>query len=87
VQRLSGEDAGQAIEDEGEWMYIFNAICVDVAREQHKLTEADFIFLLHEHELSKEADIEKLYQDLTDQVLVVFGATNEVVDESAQQRQ
>ena len=67
-------------------MYVFNAVCIDIARNQHQMSESDFLKLLSDHDLVQSAEIQALYQDLTDKVLVVFPSTQEV-DLEEEQRQ
>ena len=44
-----------------EYMWCVNAFCVDIAREDHSLNEADFLFMIDEHDLTSKANMQPLY--------------------------
>lgn len=45
-------------------MFCFNTFCVDIAREEHQLSEADYQHMIDEHNLSAEVSMSPLYESL-----------------------
>ena len=61
---MAKDDTLGLFENPVEFMICFNTFCVDLAREQHGLTEADYHFMVDEHNLSSNKAVQPLYQSL-----------------------
>ena len=86
VSSMAGVNAQTGIESENEYMYLFNAVCIDIAREEHQLSEPDFLHLLSEYELTTDSSIQKLYKEVTTKVIALCNGAEEV-DEEEQKRE
>ena len=73
------------IEDDGQYLYVFNAACLDIAREEYQLSEADFLKLISEHELYKEPDFEDFFKELAAEVKKEFFDEPTVIYEGKKQ--
>lgn len=87
VSRFSAQDFSGLIDDEGQYLYVFNTVCVDIAREEHELSEADFMNLFAEYELMEVPILKAFYKDLTTKALDEFVLLPAEVNEEELQRE
>ena len=64
TKRFAKDDTYGLFENPVEYMICFNTLCVDLAREEHGLTEADYHFMIDAHDLSANSEVQQFYQDL-----------------------
>ena len=50
--RFGKEDTKGILESQEEYLVFYNAICLDIAREQFKLSESDYLQMIDEHDLT-----------------------------------
>lgn len=62
--RMANDDTFGLFDNPVEFMICFNTFCVDLAREEHGLTEADYHFMVDEHNLSSNKAVQPFYQSL-----------------------
>ena len=69
VERIGKPDTNMLFESPEEYMFVFNALCVDLAREEHQLGEADYQRMIDEHDLSSTPEMQPLYLELAKKLL------------------
>ena len=61
TKRFEKSDTFGLFDNPVEYLICFNTFCVDLAREEHALNEADYYFMIDEHNLSSEMDVSTFY--------------------------
>ena len=64
VDRFAQDDTYGLFDNPVEYMICFNTFCVDIAREEHGLSEADYHFMIDEHNLSSNEAVQPFYEKL-----------------------
>ena len=64
TERFAQADTFGLFEDPVEYMICFNTFCVDLAREEHGMNEADYHKMVDEHELITNKAVQPFYQNL-----------------------
>lgn len=59
--RIGKSDTLGLFETPEEYMWCVNALCVDIARIDHSLQEADFQYMIEEHDLTSKAKMQPFY--------------------------
>lgn len=62
--RFAQDDTYGLFDNPVEYMICFNTFCVDIAREEHGLSEADYHFMIDEHNLSSNERVQPFYEKL-----------------------
>lgn len=68
VDRFGKADTLGLFSNPVEYMYCFNTMCVDVALEEHKLSEADYQFMIEENDLSESPEMKPIYSSLNEKL-------------------
>ena len=61
TKRFEKSDTFGLFDNPVEYLICFNTFCVDLAREEHGLNEADYYFMIDEHNLSSEMNVSTFY--------------------------
>ena len=64
ANRFAQDDTYGLFDNPVEYMICFNTFCVDIAREEHGLSEADYHFMIDEHNLSSNERVQPFYEKL-----------------------
>jgi len=64
TERFAMDDTFGLFDNPIEYIICFNTFCVDIAREEHGLNEADYHFMVDEHNLSSNKAVHPFYQSL-----------------------
>ena len=64
TNRFAQDDTYGLFDNPVEYMICFNTFCVDIAREEHSLSEADYHFMIDEHNLSSNEAVQPFYEKL-----------------------
>ena len=68
VTRITNEDTEGIFTNPVEYLQCFNQLCLDIAREDHSMTEADYQFLMDKYDLIQQPDLKVHYSNLKDGV-------------------
>ena len=68
VDRFGKSDTMGLFSNPVEYMYCFNTMCIDVAREEHNLSEADFQFMIESNDLSETPEMQPIYASLSEKL-------------------
>jgi hypothetical protein len=64
LERFEQKDTLGLFESPQIYITSFNAMCVDVARENHGLSEPDFLYIVDYNELTAKAEVQPLFERL-----------------------
>ena len=67
--RFGQEDVKGAFESEEQFIYVYHMLCIDIARTEFELEEAEFLSMFNEHDLSSEDIIKAVHEDLADKLM------------------
>lgn len=65
-----------------EYLLCFNALCVDIAGEDHSLSEADFLNMMDDHDLTAKASMQPFYSGIAQKLQAQLDGGEEVTDAS-----
>ena len=63
-----------SFDSEEEFVSAYHILCVDIAREEFNLSEAEFLCMFNEHDLSSEDAIKGHHEDLATKLLAELDA-------------
>ena len=70
VTRITNEDTEGIFNNPVEYLQCFNQLCIDIARESHSMTEADYQFLMDKYDLIQHPDLKVHYTNLKEAVAI-----------------
>ena len=62
--RIAKDDTFGLFDNPVEYLICFNTFCVDLAREEHELSEADYHYMIDEYNLSSNQEVQPFYENL-----------------------